>query len=287
MMGTDARDDMKKLLLGITALVIVVLLGAWYFTVKNAPEKKGDELISSTPASSAEITIDSPLPNAIVTSPLTVSGKAKGTWFFEANIPVVLKDGNGNIVAQVGGRAKSDWMTTDLVPFEATLDFTNPGTAYGTLEIRKDNPSGMAEHDASFSVPIRFDLASYQVKVFWGSSRLNPNETDCGATFPGQRTILATSTIAHAALDELLKGPEAGEKRIGYFTSIPENVTVQHLTIQDGVARVDFNTALNSVGGSCRVTAIRSQIVNTLMQFPTVSKVVISVDGNVDEALQP
>ena len=279
---------MNKRTYFIIIFILVIVLSAWYFLGEGVPRQNaGGENIPSAPASSTEILIESPLPDATIMSPLTVSGKARGSWFFEANIPVILKDGNGNIIAQGGGHAMSDWMTTDFVPFEATLDFTNPGTEYGTLEIRKDNPSGMVKHDASFSVPIKFDLASYQVRVFWGSSRLNPNETDCSATFPGQRTILATTTIAHATLDELLKGPEAGEKRIGYFTSIPDGITVQSLSIKAGVARVDFSSGLNAVGGSCRVSAIRSQIENTLKQFPTVSSVILSVNGNVDEALQP
>jgi hypothetical protein len=35
------------------------------------------------------------------------------------------------------------------------------------------------------------------------------------------------------------------------------------------------------------VEAARAQIESTLKQFPTVSRVEISVEGNIDEALQP
>jgi spore germination protein GerM len=41
------------------------------------------------------------------------------------------------------------------------------------------------------------------------------------------------------------------------------------------------------VGGSCRVSGIRNQIIQTLKQFPTIKNVVISVEGNSEEALQP
>jgi len=42
------------------------------------------------------------------------------------------------------------------------------------------------------------------------------------------------------------------------------------------------------VGGSCRVTTIRSQVEQTLMQFPSVTSVRISVEGYADdEVLQP
>ena len=41
------------------------------------------------------------------------------------------------------------------------------------------------------------------------------------------------------------------------------------------------------VGGTCLVERIRSQIRNTLQQFPTVKSVVISVDGKTEGVLEP
>jgi spore germination protein GerM len=61
---------------------------------------------------------------------------------------------------------------------------------------------------------------------------------------------------------------------------------LQNLTIENGIARADFNSALN-VGGSCRVTAISSQIKQTLLQFDTVNQVIISINGRTDNVLQP
>jgi spore germination protein GerM len=60
------------------------------------------------------------------------------------------------------------------------------------------------------------------------------------------------------------------------------------LTIEDGVAKVDFNEQLEyEVSGSCRVSAIRAQITETLKQFPTVKEVIISIDGRTEDILQP
>jgi len=279
----------KKFFITVVVLAAVAF-GAWYLFGRHAAPggAQGRSDISlPQPASSTDVIIETPLPDTVVRSPLSVSGEAKGGWFFEANIPVVLKDQNGNVIGQAGGTAGSDWTTTSFVPFTATLDFQNPGTPYGTLEIQKDNPSGAAENAGSFSLPVRFDLAAYQVQVFWGSRHLNPDEGDCTKVFPGLREIPATTTIAGATLDQLLAGPTAGEKRATYFTEIPDGVKVQSLTIQDGVARVDFSSALSSVAGSCAVQTVRAQIVHTLEQFPTVTSVVISVNGGTDSALQP
>jgi spore germination protein GerM len=94
--------------------------------------------------------------------------------------------------------------------------------------------------------------------------------------------------VGRAALDELLKGPSVEEKEKGYLTAINEGVKVEKLTIENGVAKADFNSRLEeAVGGSCRVNLIRSQIVNTLMQFSTVKEVVISIEGKTEDILEP
>ena len=63
---------------------------------------------------------------------------------------------------------------------------------------------------------------------------------------------------------------------------------IQSLTIGDGILRVDFDGTLEfGAGGSCRVTAIRSQIRETVKQFPSVRDVVISINGRTEDILQP
>lgn len=126
------------------------------------------------------------------------------------------------------------------------------------------------------------------VKVFFGNSIFDPEVLDCSKNFPVERTIPKTVAVGRAALEELLKGPSAEEKDHGYFTSINPDVKIQSLTIEDGMARVDFDKQLEfQVGGSCRVAAIVSQIRETLKQFPTVQDVIISIDGRTEDILQP
>jgi len=103
-----------------------------------------------------KIQVALPPPDAIVTSPLFVKGKAKGDWFFEASFPVRLFDGEGNEIALAIAQAGADWMTTEFVPFEATLTFTSPTTSAGTLVLEKDNPSGLSENNEKMYVPVKF-----------------------------------------------------------------------------------------------------------------------------------
>jgi len=97
---------------------------------------------------------------SVVSSPLVVTGEARGNWFFEANLPIQIKDANGTVLGQVGAQAQGEWMTTDFVPFAATTTFTQSSTDTGTLVIMNDNPSGLPENQKMFEIPIRFVVAT-------------------------------------------------------------------------------------------------------------------------------
>jgi hypothetical protein len=98
-----------------------------------------------------------PAPLTHISSPLTLSGQARGNWYFEASFPIELTDVNGNVIVQSHANATGDWMTTDFVPFEATLEFTPPsGDKRGVLILRKDNPSGLPEKEDELDIPVVF-----------------------------------------------------------------------------------------------------------------------------------
>lgn len=232
-----------------------------------------------------------PLPGATVASPLKIKGEARGTWFFEASFPVKIFDSNGAELGVIPATAKSDWMTTEFVPFEATLEFRKPETKEGRIVFQKDNPSGLPEHDAEVSFPVIFSEygkpETIKIKAYFNNSKLDP-EVSCNKVFPVEREIPKTQSVGMAALQELLAGPNESEKAQGFFTSINPGVTIQKLTIGNGEAYVDFNDALDSgIGGSCRVAAIRAEITETLKQFPTVKKVIISINNRTEDILQP
>lgn len=105
------------------------------------------------------IRVDTPLPEATISSPLTVSGEARGTWFFEGDFPVILTDWNGLIIAEGYATADGQWMTEEYVPFSATLTFT-PDTNVsdrGSLILQKSNPSGLPENDDALEYTVYFD----------------------------------------------------------------------------------------------------------------------------------
>lgn len=264
----------------------------------TACSQLADELISTT-TSRTEIEVFTPQANQLVSSPLVVTGKARGNWFFEASFPVQLVDKSGKVIAQVPAQAKSDWMTTAFVPFEATLTFPPAvclGVAYpcsvpASLVLKKDNPSGLPQYDAQIEIPVKISeqsaTSTTAVKAFFSNNNLDKDIT-CNKVFPVERQIAKTAAVARAALEELLKGPSEAEKAQGFYTSINPGVKIQKLTIADGTAKVDFDNQLEfQVGGSCRVSAISAQITETLKQFSTVKKVIISINGRTEDILQP
>lgn len=126
------------------------------------------------------------------------------------------------------------------------------------------------------------------LKLYFINPALDPEMLDCTKVFPVNRRVETTQTPGRLSLTLLLQGPTEEEKQAGYATNINSGVEIQSLNIENGVAKVDFDEILQAgVGGSCKVTSIRSQIVNTLKQFSSVKEVVISINGQTEDILQP
>jgi len=112
------------------------------------------------------IRLNSPLPNDKITSPLRITGEARGYWYFEATFPVTLADWDGRIIAQTYATANGEWMTEEFVPFDVTVEFENPVfegadenhfSRRGALILQKSNPSGLPENDDALEFTVWFE----------------------------------------------------------------------------------------------------------------------------------
>jgi hypothetical protein len=151
--------------IGIVAIVLVTLFMAIQskFT-PNLPEGPSHNTtveeevpIVTEPDMSDLIVVESLTSGDTISSPLTITGKARGYWYFEATFPIVLTNWDGLIIAQGYATADGEWMTEDFVLFTATLEFEKP--AYGDngfLILQRDNPSGLPENDAAIEIPVKF-----------------------------------------------------------------------------------------------------------------------------------
>jgi hypothetical protein len=118
-----------------------------------------DQFDSDKPLTTDQVIIlESPQEGDIIDSPLTITGQARGQWYFEANFPVVLTNWDGLIIAEGYAVAQDDWMTEEFVPFVAELEFDKPDYGErGSLILQKANPSGLPEHDDALEITVFFD----------------------------------------------------------------------------------------------------------------------------------
>lgn len=105
----------------------------------------------------SQVEITSPLPNSEVKSPIVVTGRAKGGWFFEANAGLAVLDANKQPITIGNVTATSDWMTADYVSFAGKITYPmNYKGQSGYIQFSNDNPSGLPENKKTFLVPVLF-----------------------------------------------------------------------------------------------------------------------------------
>ncbi len=230
------------------------------------------------------IKVSLPTTNQVVKSPLLIKGEARGTWYFEASFPVQIVDANGNILGSAIAQAQSDWMTENFVPFNAMITFSTPPTENGMLILKKDNPSGLPEHDDELRIPIRFDLSSASQRVvklyYYNSSKDKDASGNIMCSRNGlesvERSIPITQTPIQDAIKLLLKGELTAQERAqGIATEYPlSGVELEGASLNEGVLALAFADPQNKTeGGSCRVGILWFQIEETVKQFPEVSSV--------------
>lgn len=149
---------MNKLLV----LIVVLFVVGWVVYDNKEPivnnAVNNSVATTTTDSNNAKkdlIIVDVPAKNMAISSPFVVSGKARGYWFFEASFPIELRDMQGNLLETIIAQAQGDWMTTEFVPFTANLIFTKPVSPMPVvLVFKKDNPSGLPEHNDSIEIPV-------------------------------------------------------------------------------------------------------------------------------------
>ena len=182
--------------------------------------------------------------------------------------------------------ARASDMLTFANAKEGWLVFSNP---FGFAVIKLEKPAGIAEkvietlwlHSEEASAPEKTSL-----KLYFTNEAVCPDAT-CENVVSVTRLVPKTAKVATVAIEELLKGPTKEELADGYVMNIPAGSKLNSLTIQNGEARADFNAQTQSGGGSASMRYRTEQIRETLLQFPTVKSVRLSVDGETEGIFQP
>lgn len=243
----------------------------------------GEEDPDSTPSAtstSGNMIVTSPTANERIGLPLVVKGSAR---VFENAFNYRLLDADGSVLVAGFSMANAP-DTGEFGPFTVTTSYDAPTGTTGTLEVFDYSAKDGAVIDL-VTIPVAFpSIESMVIKTFWTNAETSGL---CSSVTATERRVAKSAAVGYTALTELLAGPNTPESSAQLATSIPPFVTIKSLTINDGVAKVEFSKSLES-GGSCRVTSIRAQIEATLKQFPTVTSVIISTEGRSPaESLQP
>ncbi|MFH1462170.1 MAG: tryptophan-rich sensory protein [bacterium] len=227
------------------------------------------------------IQVEIPKVNEAVSSPLTIKGRARGFWFFEADFPIKLFDENGELLATAIARAQGEWMTEDFVSFEAELKFAAPKTEKGSLVLEKDNPSGLSEHADELRIPVVFAKETKKINLYYYNSEADKDESgniECsrGGLAAVEREIPISQTPIQDSVNLLLLGKLTQEEQAqGISTEYPlEGFSLKGALLKNGILTLEFNDPNNkTVGGSCRVGILWFQIEATAKQFPEVQLV--------------
>lgn len=148
-------------LTAVSILIIVAAIILFILPAKTVAPTT-DTQATTTPVAQIPdlIVVDSPRPNDTITGhKVTITGRARGTWYFEASFPIkITRDSDGATLVEAPAQAQGDWMTQDFVPFSITLDVGDEPMLplKATIVLHNDNPSGLPENDKSLSIPVTF-----------------------------------------------------------------------------------------------------------------------------------
>jgi hypothetical protein len=249
-------------------------------TRPEAPALKKGEIGSP----SRTMVVSSIVPKQELSNPFVILGRAAA---LQNAVYWRVKDANGTVVAS--GAASTDAQVEGgFGGFRARAFYDAvPSRTDGQVQVFSRGPGGV-EQDV-VSIPVTLVRSTTPLKVFFLNQLNDPELKACDKPEGVTRRIPKTEATAEAAMTELLKGPTAQEQTRGSRTAIVPGTSLHSIEILNSVATVDFSRQfILGIAGSCNVQALRSQVEQTLKQFPNVKTVKILVEGaDAEESLQP
>lgn len=263
--------------------------GAGQIEVVDVSAKDGSDIAAATVAVAlagfpGNGYVEMPAPLAQVTVPTHVLARV-GRPGEQVNVTLTWNDGTQftHMVTLLPGQdgrglaiLSMDWVA-DPKP-------THPDTQGAALQIHDLTGQPLAWQPLTILHPN--DASTMSVDVYWVRNE---------QVVPQSLRLPRTQSIGRVSLEALLWGP-VPDNLDGFQTAIPlpaevltaanrgadwgERVRLKDLAITNGVARADFSKELlANAGGALRMSLIRQQIEQTLLQFQTVRQVIITVEG--------
>ncbi|MCE2503393.1 MAG: GerMN domain-containing protein [Chlorobi bacterium] len=225
------------------------------------------------------IIVESPRSGAILSrSEFTIRGTARtfeGTVLYRLVYGSVLNVASGFITAdsaEIGTYS----------PFSIDVTYSSDFGGDAILEVyEEDAESGEEVNKVKIPVTIVGLPGKEKQKVFvyFPNIRMG-SRRDCRSVYPLSRELPKESKgLARGAIYYLLKELDEEERIEGYRNKMPEGLRLNRISIEDGVAHLDFSSHLNRIKRACDAQMVRAQIEQTLAQFQTVNAVAITADG--------
>jgi sporulation and spore germination protein len=237
-------------------------------------------------------TIEIPAPGARVTLPLHVLARAGRPG---ESLTATLRWADGTRLIRTSAVLQGEdsrGVLLDCLDLPPDYQPRQPWTQSAQLEISDGRGAILARQ--SIILLHLDDPDTREVKLYWVVDAHLKAEV---------RRIPKTSALDRAAVEELLWGPGV-YNAAGFTTMLPTpeqvlafpgrtadwgpRVVLRSLRLVDGIAIADFSKELRAYGGgSLRASLIHGQITRTLLQFPQVRDVRITIEGERDQALEP
>lgn len=201
-------------------------------------------------------------------NPVIVEGTART---FENNVVIRLLDARGDLIRQTATTAVGDPGTFN--PYRAEVLVTrDPGERLTVEAVEYSAKDGSLRSRDTRTVD--YGVETIPVDLYF----TDRSPVDCSKVFPNRTEVPKTAGMARLLVIALMEHPRS---------PFPRGSDLQGVKIGNGVLTVDFNERLQNVGGSCAAQAIRASVEKTLLQLPTVERVVITAGGSEKLALQP
>ncbi len=151
---------MKKILVAVFFVIAISLVA--FLVVKENRKPTVIDGMNNAADKTNLIVLTNLSVNQKISNPLMIRGEARGYWFFEGILPVLIVDWDGKIIGQGTVQAKDEWMTTEFVPFSGTIEFDKSQISgnysdRGVIIFQRANMSDLPENDDALEFPITFE----------------------------------------------------------------------------------------------------------------------------------
>lgn len=236
-------------------------------------DKSAEELNNS---GEANIIVDSPKADEAIGLPVAIRGKAR---VFENTVNYRIKNSDGKIIMENYTTANSQDMG-QFGSFEEIVNYPDPKDNRGSIEVFEYSAKDGSEVN-KIEIPVTFKkIESMDIKIYFGNRKENSNDENCNQVYEVERRISKTQSVAKETLLELIAGTTLEDEDDGFFSEISKEAKINKINIKNEIAEADFSQELlDGIEGSCEKETIKAQISETLMQFPAVKDVKITVNG--------